>query len=88
MTRCEVSFVREECLDQGAAPLRSHPGWRHHRRADTGLVAKTTGREGGEKLSFLQIEFETVKILLILSPSQLVAHSIVIVGAQHLESRI
>ena len=56
--------------------------------APTRVLWQEPPAERGEKLSFLQIEFETVKILLILSPSQLVAHSIVIVGAQHLESRI
>ena len=67
-----------------AAPFRSHPGWRHHKSADTGLVAKTTGQEmRAGKLSFLQIEFETVMILLILSPSKLMSNSFVIVGGAH-----
>ena len=84
MTRCDVSFERQECLGQWkvrAAPFRSHPGWRHHKSADMGLVAKTTGQEmRAGKLSSLQIEFETVMILLILSLSKLVSNSIVIVG--------
>ena len=87
VTRCDVSFVRQECLGQWkvrAAPFRSHPGWRHHKSADMGLVAKTTGQEmRAGKLSSLQIEFETVMILLILSLSKLVSNSIVIVGGAH-----
>ena len=91
VTRCDVSFVHQEFLGQWkvrAAPFRSHPGWRHHKSADTGLVAKTTGQEmRAGKLSFLQIEFETVMILLILSPSKLMSNSFVIVGggAHHLD---
>ena len=49
-----------------------------------GLVAKTTGQEmRAGKLSSLQIEFETVMILLILSLSKLMSNSIVIVGGAH-----
>ena len=93
VTRCNVSFVHQEFLGQWkvrAAPFRSHPGWRHHKSADTGLVAKTTGQEmRAGKLSFLQIEFETVMILLILSPSKRMSNSFVIVGgAHHLEMGI
>ena len=87
VTRCDVSFVHKEFLGRWkvrAAPFRSHPGWRHHKSADTGLVAKTTGQEmRAGKLSFLQIEFETVMILLILSPSKLMSNSFVIVGGAH-----
>ena len=83
VTRCDVSFVWQECFGRWkvrAAPFRSHPGWRRHKSADTGLVAKTTGQEmRAGKLSFLQIEFETVMILLILSLSKLVSNSIVLI---------